>query len=61
MDFQCKRDMDIPEGVQQRAMKMVKRLRLEHLACVERLSELGLFLLEKRRLKARILSMYINA
>ncbi|KAK4827311.1 hypothetical protein QYF61_016561 [Mycteria americana] len=54
---QYKRNMDILERVQQRTTKMLKRLR--HLAYEERLRELELFSLEKRRLGG-ILSMYIN-
>ncbi|KAK4829466.1 hypothetical protein QYF61_004756 [Mycteria americana] len=52
-----KRDMDILGRLQQRAMKMIKGL--EHLSYEERLRQLGLFSLEKRRLKGT-LSMYIN-
>ena len=49
---QYKRDMDILETVQQRATKMITGLK--HLSY-----ELGLFSLEKRRLRG-VLSMPIN-
>ena len=52
-----KRDMTILGRVQPRAMKMIKGL--EHVSYKERLRELGLFSLEKRRLKGT-LSMCLN-
>ncbi|KAK4823961.1 hypothetical protein QYF61_008347, partial [Mycteria americana] len=52
---QCKKDTDILEQVQHGAKKMTKRF--EHQLYEERLRELGLFSLKKRRVKAGILLM----
>ncbi|KAK4832125.1 LOW QUALITY PROTEIN: hypothetical protein QYF61_020802 [Mycteria americana] len=53
---QYKRDMDILKRAQRRAMKMMKRLK--HLSYEERLRELGLFSLERRRLREELPNVY---